>query len=84
MNPNTGEIYMLSDEDFRSLERNHGFIPEREGQKLIPLTDRQHEELKPLGAAQRKGFMRNQPCICGSGKKFKKCCWNKYAANKGV
>lgn len=19
---------------------------------------------------------RNQPCACGSGKKFKKCCWN--------
>lgn len=25
----------------------------------------------------RKGWMRNQPCICGSGKKFKNCCWNK-------
>ena len=22
---------------------------------------------------------RNQPCPCGSGKKFKKCCWAKYA-----
>lgn len=21
---------------------------------------------------------RNDPCICGSGKKFKKCCWKKY------
>jgi len=20
---------------------------------------------------------RNEPCPCGSGKKFKKCCWNK-------
>jgi len=21
---------------------------------------------------------RNQPCPCGSGKKYKKCCWPKY------
>jgi len=21
---------------------------------------------------------RNEPCICGSGKKFKHCCWNLY------
>jgi SEC-C motif domain protein len=20
---------------------------------------------------------RNEPCFCGSGKKFKKCCWGK-------
>lgn len=25
----------------------------------------------------RDEWMRNQPCICGSGKKFKKCCWDK-------
>lgn len=22
-----------------------------------------------------KGYNRNHPCPCGSGKKFKKCCW---------
>jgi uncharacterized protein YecA (UPF0149 family) len=26
----------------------------------------------------RKNSMRNKPCGCGSGKKFKKCCWNKF------
>lgn len=25
----------------------------------------------------KKGWMRNQPCHCGSGDKFKKCCWDK-------
>jgi len=25
---------------------------------------------------QRKGCTRNRPCPCGSGKKFKKCCWH--------
>ena len=22
--------------------------------------------------------MRNKPCVCGSGKKFKRCCWEKH------
>lgn len=26
---------------------------------------------------QRKSKYRNKPCPCGSGKKFKKCCWDK-------
>jgi len=24
-----------------------------------------------------KGCDRNKPCYCGSGKKYKKCCWIK-------
>ncbi len=28
-------------------------------------------------AHHKKGWMRNCKCICGSGKKFKKCCWDK-------
>lgn len=26
---------------------------------------------------RRKNSYRNKPCVCGSGKKFKKCCWTK-------
>ena len=26
-----------------------------------------------------KGLGRNNKCICGSGKKFKKCCWSKLS-----
>ena len=33
---------------------------------LRPLTS-EEEETKKIG--------RNSPCGCGSGKKFKKCCW---------
>lgn len=25
-----------------------------------------------------KKIGRNDPCLCGSGKKFKKCCWSKF------
>jgi len=51
----------------------------QEGRPLAPLNDRQHRELTPMNAHQRKGYMRNQPCVCGSGKKFKRCCWGKYS-----
>ncbi len=27
---------------------------------------------------------RNAPCPCGSGKKYKKCCWNKEPMNKST
>lgn len=39
------------------------------------LTEDQANSLKRNSTGKRKAWMRNQPCICGSGKKFKKCCW---------
>ncbi len=27
---------------------------------------------------------RNEPCFCGSGKKFKICCWLLYIKEKGT
>jgi len=35
-------------------------------------------KVKRMNKERRKGWMRNQPCICGSNKKFKKCCWDKF------
>lgn len=32
-----------------------------------------HEKLKPITRASEK-IGRNDPCLCGSKKKFKKCC----------
>lgn len=29
---------------------------------------------------RRKNYMRNKPCPCNSGKKFKKCCWSRLAS----
>ena len=34
--------------------------------------------LKHQSRARRKNWMRNRPCPCGSGKKFKKCCWGMF------
>ena len=38
-----------------------------------------HDNRSPLGKlrVKTKNKFRNQPCPCGSGRKFKNCCWNK-------
>ncbi len=36
---------------------------------------RETKKVDPIKAEQTVG--RNAPCPCGSGKKFKKCCWGK-------
>jgi preprotein translocase subunit SecA len=39
------------------------------------------EPVKPkpvLHSPPKKKVGRNDPCPCGSGKKYKKCCWPKY------
>jgi len=43
------------------------------------LTEEEAAELRKYTLSKRKNWMRNKPCRCGSGKKFKKCCWSKIA-----
>ena len=38
----------------------------------------------PSKVPKLKGWMRNKPCLCGSGKKFKKCCLPKYYKIKNM
>lgn len=71
MDGKTGKLMRLSDEAMREFERESG-------RQAIPLTEEQADALESLGARKRKGYMRNQPCVCGSGQKFKRCCWGKY------
>ena len=37
-------------------------------------------KIKHMGKQRRRNWMRNQPCVCGSGVKFKKCCWLKFSS----
>jgi len=46
----------------------------KEQEKLSP-----NENNNELFRDIRKNHMRNKPCPCGSGKKFKSCCWNKFS-----
>lgn len=72
-----GEIVKLSDEDHKELIA-------RVGQHkialddLIPLTEEQAKNLKSMDNVKRKNYMRNEPCPCKSGKKFKRCCWIRF------
>lgn len=48
--------------------------------KLIELSPEEFAKLKRKTADGRSRWLhknryRNKPCFCGSGKKFKKCCW---------
>ncbi len=73
MDTNSGKIYRAENAD--QLAK----IEQELENALVPLTPSQERTLTPMNAAARKGWMRNQPCVCGSGKKFKKCCWHKYS-----
>jgi len=76
MDIETGQIYTISNEEaLRKIEAELGH-------KLVPLTDIQAKELKPLSNRMRKRLLSGGPCICGSGKSFKKCCWKKYQKGK--
>lgn len=69
----TGEIHYFDDEDkMKAFE-------DANDRKLLELTEDQVAELEPLSKKMRKNNMRNKPCVCGSGVKFKRCCWSKFA-----
>jgi uncharacterized protein YchJ len=70
MDTRTGEI-------FKDAEAVRATIPEkyfREVPDLSALSEVQRRKLQVHG---RIKLGRNDPCICGSGKKFKRCCMAK-------
>lgn len=68
------EGHLYRDLDEKERERIEGEL----GKPLIPMSEEEYESLKDAEPVKRKNWMRNKPCVCGSGKKFKKCCWSKY------
>jgi len=91
MNCNTGEIFKVEDLPEEQQKILGNMAAERMS-KLEQLSKIQMEEAKPyvpiepkdlprarrLSPARRKAWMRNRPCPCKSGKKFKRCCWNMF------
>lgn len=49
-------------------------LPERHE---LPMSKSYRKRLAPISVKNRKNWMRNHLCSCGSGKKFKHCCWSK-------
>ena len=79
----TGNIVETSEEQREFMRSFAESIPERTRNfdvktKMVELTDTETQELEHLSKPKRKNYMRNQPCVCGSGKKFKKCCWANF------
>ena len=72
MDCSNGNLLRMIDQQAEKYQEQHG-------RPVARLTPGQVEKLLPLGAERRKNYMRNQPCVCGSNKKFKKCCWGDYA-----
>ncbi len=44
-----------------------------------------HDTRSKAGKIRRNSYnnLRNKPCVCGSGIKFKKCCWVKMNIARG-
>ncbi len=83
MNPNTGELFYLTQKQMTAMsdarrDNLNTILSAQQNQKFIELSESEFEELEPLDPPQRKNKMRNKPCRCGSGIKFKRCCWSKY------
>lgn len=84
MHCDTGDLYKkVVGESWEDLARRQGIDKQAEldefTRQLAPITEEQAEELKPMPRKMRKNTMRNKPCVCGSGVKFKRCCWDKFA-----
>jgi len=86
MDTQTGKIINIDSDDMKELmeaqetmmqENDFPRFSSRED-KMVSLTEDEVKDITPLTLKQRKGWMRNQPCVCGSGKKFKKCCWGEF------
>lgn len=49
--------------------------------KQEPTVSRQPHLIHPVKTESKQRIRRNEPCPCGSGKKFKKCCMNNSEGN---
>lgn len=75
LDPNRGA--MQEEAQAEELERDIQRRKEQVAESLAHLKSEKTLETSPLTNRRRKNHMRNKPCLCGSGKKFKKCCWSK-------
>jgi hypothetical protein len=76
MQVSTGKIFEnLTENDAQEFEKKFE-------EKLVPLTDKQVEKLKPLSKRRRKMLFSGMSCPCASGKSFKKCNCKAYHSKK--
>ena len=77
MDCRTGRIYSAESEE--AMAKMAKQFESDVGRQLVELSADDAERLMPETPAKRKNWMRNKQCPCGSGTKFKRCCWSVYA-----
>ncbi|GAL29697.1 hypothetical protein JCM19239_6045 [Vibrio variabilis] len=77
MDCSTGRLIQFEGTD-QEREEQLKKIEQAARHQMLSLNEEEVKELKPLAGYKRKGRVRNWLCRCGSGLKFKLCCWDKY------
>ncbi len=76
-------LQVMAGENPEEIAQKVGMAPEQ----LVALSDsfvQQHHQASLLGEAAERKIGRNEPCPCGSGKKYKKCCLRKHEKIKDL
>ncbi len=72
-------IDIQEDKDGNWYDANGNPISQNLRDHLIPIETTDVAGVKAMSKPKRKNWMRNKQCPCNSGRKFKNCCWRKYA-----
>lgn len=72
---NAEQMAELLDTDTEDIEKRMVAMTEGE---VNQIQDAEKKAGTGINYRNRKGYMRNKPCPCGSGRKFKKCHWSQY------
>ena len=72
------EIFKHANEAEKKLaeKRNRELMDSLRAPDSIEIPEEQLNRVLTMDTTERKGWMRNRPCPCGSGKKFKRCHWS--------
>lgn len=77
MDCRTGRIYEADTQE--AMAEIASKFEQENNRQMVELSADEAERLMPETPAKRKNWMRNKSCPCGSGKKFKRCCWSVFA-----
>jgi len=75
---------MTPNTDFKDMPEEFIGRPEIQAVEagFYPVSKEEKKILSSKNSHERKSWMRNKECPCGSGKKFKKCCWGNVGGFK--
>ena len=74
MDTKTGDIY-LGDELIEKLAGLESEELKAAKDRMVSLSQEEYKRFKPMPSQKRLKIMKAKSCECGSGKKFKNCCW---------